>query len=129
MIKTRAMAVVLLCVSAFVRRAEQAKQNDKPLADVIQEIKDGKAVIVDVREQNEWDKGHLKAATLIPLSALKGDKADLAALPKDKTIYTHCVVGKRSLAAAQILIDKGYHATSIKEGYADLVKNGFEDSK
>lgn len=129
MTRTFAAAVLLLCGVFFGCRGEEAKQNDKSLADVQKEIKEGKAVIVDVREQNEWDKGHLKAASLIPLSTLKSGKADLAALPKDKTIYTHCVVGKRSLAAAQILIDKGYHATSIKEGYADLVKSGFEDAK
>lgn len=35
-------------------------------------IADGKAVLIDVREKDEWDDGHLKDAKLLPLTSLKG---------------------------------------------------------
>lgn len=95
-------------------------------------LKDKKAILLDVREQAEWDDGHLKIAQLLPLSKLKEGipAADLAKLlPKDKTIYTHCGSGKRVIQAAEILRDAGYRTEPLKAGYADLLKAGFEKAK
>jgi phage shock protein E len=127
----RFLAVLLALFSGacFSSQAEDAKPNEKPLADVKKEIQEGKAVIVDVREQTEWDAGHVKDAKLVPLSALKAGTSDLSALPKDKTIYTYCVRGVRAATAAAILKEKGYPATPLKEGFGDLSKNGFETTK
>ena len=87
----------------------------------------GTAVIIDVREQSEWNDGHLKAATLVPLSLLTKEGNDIsAALPKDKPIYLHCRSGGRSLKAAEILKAKGYDARPLAEGYSQLVKDGLE---
>jgi len=87
------------------------------------------ALLLDVREQEEWDAGHLQAARLSPLSGLK-DNAKLEEmlkdLPKDKVIYAHCRSGKRCLAAGEILKAKGYDVRPLKAGYDDLVKAGFE---
>ena len=90
-------------------------------------ISAGTAVIIDVREQSEWNDGHLKAATLVPLSLLTKEGNDIsAALPKDKPIYLHCRSGGRSLKAAEILKAKGYDARPLAEGYSQLVKDGLE---
>ena len=90
----------------------------------------GKAVIVDVREQAEWDNGHLKASSLVPLSELSKDGAVIpASLPKDKPIYLHCRSGARSLKAAEILKAKGYDARPLQAGYGQLVKDGFEKAE
>jgi phage shock protein E len=89
-------------------------------------------VLVDVREKSEWDKGHVEGAIFLPLSALT-DKADPAAvskvLPKDKIFYTRCVVGKRSLTAANILEKLGYDVQSLKPGYRELIGAGFPKDK
>src|SRR3954453_519279 len=69
-------------------------------------VKEGKAVIVDVREQSEWDAGHLKGAVLMPMSKLrKQDQAAelLQSLPKNRIVYTHCKAGGRSLICGDIL--------------------------
>jgi phage shock protein E len=95
-------------------------------------LKNQKAILLDVREQAEWEDGHLKAAQLLPLSKLKDGipSADLAKLlPKDKTIYAHCGSGKRVLQAAEILHRAGYHIEPLKGGYVDLLKAGFEKAK
>jgi rhodanese-related sulfurtransferase len=92
-------------------------------------VKEGKAVIVDVREQSEWDAGHLKAAVLMPMSKLKKEDQGaqmLKSLPKDKIIYTHCKAGGRSLMCGDILKAAGYDVRPLKPGYDDMLKAGFE---
>lgn len=92
-------------------------------------LKGKKAILLDVREQGEWDAGHLKDAQLLPLSRLNEGilAADLAKLlPKDKTIYAHCGSGRRVLDAAEVLRKAGYTIQPLKTGYADLIKAGFE---
>ena len=88
---------------------------------------DKTAVLVDVREANEWKAGHVKGATFLPLSELKVANAEAVArkLPKDKIIYTHCRAGVRSLAAAELLEKMGYDVRPLKPGYEDIIKAGF----
>jgi rhodanese-related sulfurtransferase len=86
------------------------------------------AVILDVREQAEWDAGHLADAQFIPLSKLKeaANVADvLAPLPKDLPIYVHCRSGGRVLMFAEIAQGKGYDIRPLKAGYDRLVEAGF----
>ena len=120
------VACALFCTAtfSFALNAEETK----PLSEVKKDVQDGKAVLVDVREKKEWDEGHLKDAKLVPLSALKAEQNAAADLPKDKTIYLHCKMGKRAAAAAEILNKLGYHAIPLKEGFEDLSKS-FEPAK
>jgi rhodanese-related sulfurtransferase len=53
----------------------------------------------------------------------------LKELPKDRILYTHCVVGMRSLKAAEILKKHGYDVRALKPGYDELIKSGFEAAK
>ena len=118
---------VLLLASGVALSAEHTK--DSP-ADVQKAVQAKKAVLLDVREQSEWDEGHLKGAKLLPLSKLKkGDPKNITKdLPKDKVIYCHCRAGTRSLQAADILQKLGYDVRPLKEGYEDLLKAGFTKS-
>ena len=93
----------------------------------------GTATLVDVRETDEWEDGHLAAANLVPLSDLaekSGDPAfaaDLAErVPKDKPVYTHCKSGGRCVLAADPLRKLGYDVRPMKEGFADLAAAGYE---
>lgn len=98
------------------------------LEQVKKSIADKKAVLIDVREKTEWDKGHLKDAQLVPLSKLRGDalpKELVNLLPKDKVIYAHCAAGGRCLTAAEILRKAGYDVRPLKNGYASLTTEGF----
>ncbi|HAV31202.1 MAG TPA: hypothetical protein DCX79_04275, partial [Planctomycetaceae bacterium] len=76
---------------------------------VRQMVTEKSAVLVDVREQDEWNAGHLADAAFLPLSSLKGPGlADaLQQLPKDKPVYLHCKSGGRVLMCAEILQGKG----------------------
>ena len=99
-----------------------------PLPSVQQAVASGQAVLVDVREPNEWAAGHIAGARLVPLSSLERgiDPAELAqVLPTDKIIYCHCLAGGRCLEAAAILRPLGYDVRPLKPGYEALVQAGF----
>jgi len=123
---TRSLLAGLLAATAAVATA--AAPTDEPLPNVRAAVAAGKAVIVDVREQREWQQGHLAGARLVPLSALeRGLPAEQLArvLPKDKVIYCHCAYGGRCLEAADILRPLGYDVRPLASGYDDLVNAGF----
>lgn len=122
-----AIVVCALCLTATA--AEHTKDSlDKVKAN----LKDKKAVLLDVRDKDEWDEGHLADATLVPLVKLrKQESADelLKNVPKDKIVYTHCALGKRALSAADILKERGYDVRPLSAGYEELLKNGFPKAK
>jgi phage shock protein E len=105
-----------------------AELSNDPLPAVQENVVAHKAVLVDVREPGEWKEGHIEGAISLPLSSLKKDDASALAtqLPKDKIVYTHCVMGVRALKAAKILEKLGYNVRPLKAGYQDLVNAGFE---
>jgi rhodanese-related sulfurtransferase len=108
---------------------EPLKHTQDSLDTVKDNLKAGKAVLLDVREQKEWDVGHLKAAQLVPQSKLKMELTLaelLKTLPKDKVIYTHCRGGNRALACGEILKKHGFDVRPLKTGYQDLADAGFE---
>ena len=120
------VAVALATSLTLARAADHTKDTPE---EVKKAVADGKAVLLDVREQSEWDDGHLKDAKLLPLSTLKGgakaeDVAKVA--PKDKVVYLHCGSGVRCLKAADELKRLGYDARPLKPGYKELLKAGFE---
>ena len=103
--------------------------------DTIEQIKnavaDKKAIIVDVREQKEWDAGHITGATLIPLSKIQEMKPEQLKklLPTGTVVYLHCKSGGRCLLAADALKDLGLDLRPLKLGYADLLKEGLPNAK
>ncbi len=110
--------------------AQDAAVHTKDSLDTVKSnVNSGKAVIVDVRELNEWNAGHLKGALLAPMSKLRREaevKDLLKLLPKDKILYTHCKAGGRALICGDILKEHGYDVRPLKPGYADLIQAGFE---
>ena len=69
-------------------------------------------VILDVREQHEYDESHIPGAVLLPLGDVE-EKAHEILLDKDQQILVYCRSGRRSKEAAQALVELGY--TNIKE--------------
>ena len=120
--------VGLLLVATIAVAQEHTKDT---LATVKENVTAKKAVLVDVREKQEWDSGHIAGAALVPLSDLKvasGLQAALKRLPKDRIVYTYCAVGVRSLKAAEILKKQGYDVRALKAGYVELLKAGFPNA-
>ena len=119
-----ALFIGLLATPVLLLAAEHTKDT---LEAVKKATADKTAVLVDVREAEEWKAGHVKEATFLPLSELKEANAEAVAkkLPKDKIIYTHCRAGRRSVAAAELLEKMGYDVRPLKPGFEDIIKAGF----
>lgn len=68
----------------------------------------GNAVIVDVREQHEWDASHIPGAHLLPLSTF-----DPSEVPdsEGKHLVFHCRSGRRCGMAAEQMVAAGYGGT------------------
>ena len=69
-------------------------------------------IILDVREQDEYDAGHIPGAILIPYTQIE-EKANEVLPDKDQLILVYCRSGRRSKIAAEALAALGY--TNIKE--------------
>lgn len=92
------------------------------------ELESGEAQLFDVREQGEWDAGHLTQAKLVPLSALDGG-AEPEGVDKDKKTYLHCRSGQRVMMAAPLLESMGFsEVIPLQEGFDDLVSEGFSEA-
>lgn len=66
------------------------------------------AILVDVREAEEFNAGHIPGAVSLPLSSIIG-----VTLPKDAPLFLYCLRGTRSKRAAGILKRMGYTVKSI----------------
>ena len=63
--------------------------------------------VIDVREQSEWDAGHIPGATLLPLADVPQRIGEVEP-DKDALLLLHCAVGGRSARAAGWLTQMGY---------------------
>ena len=61
------------------------------------------ALLIDVREAEEYAAGHIPGAVNVPLSVIEG-----ADLPADRPLFLYCLRGSRSARAAGILRRRGY---------------------
>src|SRR5690625_3809184 len=103
--------VILLGVTVF--RYYRQKTYLKILTE--EQFKKGyrKAQLIDVREPQEFEKGHILGARNIPVTQMK---QRLVELRKDKPVYLYCQSGSRSARAAQLLRKKGYNDLNTLKG-------------
>lgn len=105
----------------------------KDSLEVVQEnVAKNKAVLVDVRSEEEWKQGHIEGSVFVPVTSLRkgGDPKALAKnVPQKKILYTFCVVGMRAKTAAYELEKHGYTVRALRPGYEELLKAGFKKGK
>lgn len=80
---------------------------ERSVTDVARDLEDGERapLLVDVREPDEWQEGHVPGAVLIPLGQL-GNR--LAELDQTRPIALICRSGNRSGSATAELLRAGY---------------------
>ena len=93
--------------------AENVLNGDMPVADWLA-LDRTDAVMVDVREPDEFAGGHIPNAINLPLSQMR-DR--YAALPENREIWTCCGVGQRAYFAARFLAQHGYRSRNLSGGY------------
>ena len=79
----------------------------------VDSINKDSGILLDVREEAEFQLGTINGAINIPLDELRGR---LNELPKEKTIFIFCQVGLRGYLAARILTQKGFDARNLSGG-------------
>ena len=82
-------------------------------------------IILDVREQDEYDEGHIPGAVLLPYGKV-GEKAEEMIEDKNKQILVYCRSGRRSKIAAEELAKLGY--TDVKE-FGGIIEWPYEVEK
>lgn len=79
------------------------------------------AVVLDVRNPDEYESGHVSGAVLIPLGEL-GDRQD--EIPEGDPVYVICALGGRSLQATKAMVGAGWHALSVAGGTKGWIGQG-----
>ena len=74
------------------------------------------AVVLDVREDDEWVTGHIDGATHIPMGEVP---ARLEELPEADPLYVTCRGGGRSARVAAWLTANGYDAVNVGGGMGE----------
>lgn len=120
--------IILLCTLLFTACETNAVTNSSP-ADFATKIKNEGTFLLDVRTQGEFNEGHIKGATLIPVQELKSRITELES-QKEKTILVYCRSGRRSLKAAKILHQAGFtKVVNLKSGINGWIKAGLPVTK
>jgi rhodanese-related sulfurtransferase len=74
------------------------------------------AILLDVRENDEWAAGHAENAVHIPMNEIP---ARVAELPEGGRVHVVCRVGGRSAQVTQYLIAQGVDAVNVSGGMLD----------
>ncbi len=76
---------------------------------------DTNVTLLDVRTPDEFSKGHISGATLIPVDELSHNISKLSDV-KDTKIIVYCHSGTRSVAASRILVENGFVPLNVTGG-------------
>jgi len=120
-----ASLLLLLTLSPVAGAVEHTQDSPQKIQE---NLAQEKAVLIDVRTDEEWRDGHLAGTAHLPLGDLAdgADKRKLAEkLPDGKIIYCHCKAGVRALMAAKLLHAFGYNVRPLEQGYKELLELGF----
>ncbi|MDR3080677.1 MAG: rhodanese-like domain-containing protein [Streptomyces sp.] len=85
---------------------------------------DAPAVLLDVREQGEWDAGHAPGAVHVPLSRLTAGAA-LPSAAQGRPLVVICRSGNRSQQAAELLGGRGVEAVDVRGGMNTWAAAGY----
>ncbi len=117
---------------AFLKLVEEAKSRVKELGirEVKQRLDAGeKFVLVDVREDFEWARGHLPGAVHLSKGIIERD-AEKAFSDRGAPLVLYCGGGFRSALAAENLQKMGYtDVTSMDGGWRGWTEAGFPVKK
>ncbi|MBR1815181.1 MAG: rhodanese-like domain-containing protein [Lachnospiraceae bacterium] len=86
------------------------------IRNIINEAVNNEGIIVDIREKEDFAKGHIPMAINLPLSDIENGNIGL---PKNKIILVYCENGGGSMMAARILANNGYNVINAVGGISN----------
>ena len=114
----------ILALSAISKSEENSTNVE---ANNIENLLKNKKFLLDVREEYEYQDGHIKGAINLPLREIL-EKKDT--LPKDKDIYVYCRSGHRSADAVNFLKSLGFEKVhNVDGGFIDISFNEYHKDK
>src|SRR5689334_11208250 len=112
----------------IVREAKEKITEVSP-QDAARKVESGAAVLIDVREKDEWDEQHIPKAIHVSRGRLEGEIEEKVTDP-NATIIVHCGGGGRSALAAETLQRMGYkNVMSLSGGLKAWKKAGLPTSE
>ena len=110
---------MLAGVKAEIREVSVQEVNDKLNGD-------NDFTLIDIREKDEWDEGHLRGALFLPRGFLEV-KVERIVPDKEGPIILYCAGGVRSALAAKSLSELGYqNVVSMAGGYGAWKNSGYD---
>ena len=93
----------------------------------IETLSKNKEFLLDVREEYEYEEGHVKGAVNLPLREILSQKDSL---PKDRDIYVYCRTAHRSADAVNFLKSLGFDKVhNVEGGFIDISFNEYHKDK
>src|SRR3712207_134218 len=89
--------------------------------DELEKVVESGARLIDVREVDEYESGHVPGAVLVPLGTVP-DRVD--AFAGDGPSYIICKSGGRSMRAAEFLAERGHEVVNVAGGTMAWVQSG-----
>ena len=102
--------VLLLCGCSGQETGEYTQISQEEAYSMMNQ---GDVIVLDVREAEEYDAGHIAGAVLLPVGSIRADTAAAVIPTKDTTVLVYCRSGNRSKSASAALAGLGY--TSVYE--------------
>ena len=116
----------ILNILAMMASQKEEESNDVCALD-IEELVKNKKFLLDVREDYEYEAGHIKGAVNMPLREILMKKDSL---PKNEDIYVYCRSNHRSLDATNFMRTLGFTKVhNVLGGYIDISFNEFYKDK
>ena len=117
----------ILNILALTALGKNQENSDDVEANNIENLVKNKKFWLDVREEYEYQEGHVKGAVNLPLREILSQKDSL---PKDKDIYVYCRSGHRSADAVNFLKSLGFEKVhNIEGGFIDISFNEYHKDK
>ena len=117
----------ILNILALTALGKNQENSDDVEAINIESLVKNKEFLLDVREEYEYQEGHVKGAVNLPLREILSQKDTL---PKDRDIYVYCRSGHRSADAVNFLKSLGFKKVhNVEGGFIDISFNEYHKDK
>lgn len=107
------VVVTILMMLLVACSNDESSYETIALNDVVSQQEQG-ALVVDVREADEYAAGHIPGAMNKPLSEISAGNYE--GLDPEQSYVIVCQSGNRSKQASDILVEEGYQVTNVKQG-------------